>query len=115
CATPDNILIKTESDGVTLNSWQKIKNEIKLLKLNKVIFEPQNKKEESISKKYFTFIEWIKKRYFFSTSQFRKELSRLRIYDGKNTSFEDVKTLCEWYGIKVKKDFKTGFFIVTKK
>jgi len=42
-------------------------------------------------------------------------LSRLRIYDGKNTSFEDVKTLCEWYGIKVKKDFKTGFFIVTKK
>lgn len=114
CATPDNILIKTESDGVTLNSWQKIKNEIKLLKLNKVIFEPQNKKEESTSKKYFTFIDWIKQRNVFTTSQFRRELSRLRIYDNKNTSFEDVKTLCEWHGIKVKKDFKTGACIVAK-
>lgn len=111
---PNTILLDV-SDGIKVNSDKNYKDELTLLQLNKMIFEPKNKVDKVTASAVIKFAEWAKNQTEFTTNQMSKKMRELKIYKNESYSFERVKRVLEWFEIKVKKDFKTGMIKVMNK
>ncbi|PKR80634.1 hypothetical protein CW751_09705 [Brumimicrobium salinarum] len=111
---PNTILLDV-SDGIKVNSDKSYKDELTLLQLNKMIFEPKNKADKVTASTVIKFAEWAKNQTEFTTNQMSKKMKDLRVYKKESYSFERVKRVLEWFEIRVKKDFKTGIIKVINK
>jgi hypothetical protein len=110
-ADPNRILLDS-TDGMKLNSDKNYKDELTLLQLNKMIFEPKNKADKNTVLRVVEFSEWVKNQSEFTTNQMNKKMRELRIYKNDSYSFENVKRVLEWFEVRVKKDYNTGLIKV---
>src|SRR5699024_9032753 len=106
---PDSILIidKIDKDGqneTTLNSNKKIKDEIVLLKLNRMIFQPETPAESQNAEKVIKFKDWCIKKQEFTNQQMNREMKKLRIYKNENYSIEQVQRILKWFEIGMKQN-----------
>lgn len=110
-ADPNRILLDS-TDDMKLNSDKNYKDELTLLKLNKMILEPKNKADEITASKVLEFSEWVKSQKEFTTNQMNRQMKKLNIYKNDSYSFENVKRILEWFEVRVKKDYNTGLIKV---
>lgn len=115
---PDQILItsKMDADGgtvITLNSNKNVKDELTLLKLNQMIFNPENIADKRSAEKIIKFKNWCYQKQEFTTQQMNRQLRKLRVYKNNSYSFEHIQRVLKWFELEAKRNTKTKLIKVS--
>lgn len=102
---PDSILISRNiQNEITLTSEKEYKDELTLLRLNKMIFEPKNKADLIANTKVIKFAEWCENTKEFTSFQMFRKLKEIGVYKNSDFSLNHITRLLNWFEIDVQKE-----------
>lgn len=111
---PNKILLKIQDDVLTLDTDAPYKKAIDGLKLHKMVFEPQNKRDREQAKSIVEFVEWCKRKSSFTFPQMAKELKKHKVYKHSSYSIKQVNNILNWFNYGAIYNKNSGFINVVK-
>ncbi|MGO3689347.1 MAG: DEAD/DEAH box helicase family protein [Psychroflexus halocasei] len=104
---PNDILIKNDLD-ITLTSNKKYKEQLVLIQLEKIIYEPKNAADKRTVLKLENLVKWCIEKKEITNNQLYRQLRKQRLFS--STIYNEKMFFCvlDWLGVDATKDTNTG-------